>query len=192
MITKRKTSIMAISIALICAFVISSSSVMNVSAAEPPPELVGVGFNDNYELTDIPISIIIEFTWTENTFQKMYWVRLYYNINDPTVDLQYFLEYEWNGLSGEANKRPTLITLTFTASHYLEEGDTVYFKIGYEWGGNVGSHYNDFPTKLYKFKIRQDGFVEAQETRNMWLYIAAGVAVVVIVLTYILVKRRRR
>ena len=175
---------------LICLFMISFGT--NTSAAA---DLIydGVDFDSKIEAQNLPIKVTVKFIWgTGPSVQTMNYVWLDYDIKPDIVEGEFRVEYKSPILWVEYD-RPTSVILTIPAGD-LDENDTVYFKISYQYDKFGEKDIIERPSRVHKVNIYCEGGIAEEEGDQMILYIILGsaAAIVLIALFVMYTIRRRR
>ena len=187
--TKRKTKIAILSIAFMCLFVLSFS--LGTQAAD---DLVydEVSFDSKIEVQELPIVVSVKFIWgTGASVQKLDYVWLDYDTQKGIIEGKYRVTYDC--FAEGIDLRPTLVLMTIPEGN-LDEGDTIYFKISYQWDKFGEQNMIVRPDEVHKVEILHEGAIEEEAEQNLIIYIVLGSAgaVVLIALSVMYTIRRRR
>ena len=187
---KRKTKTILFSTMLICLFAISFS--LGTKAAV---DLIydGVSYENQIEVQNLPIEVSVLFIWgTGASVQSLDYVHLDYDTQKDIVEGLYRVSY--NPLDDILNydPRPEIVSLTIPEGN-LDENDTVYFRIIYQWDKFGEKNIVEKPSRVHKVDILYQGEIADQEKDDRILYICLGSAgaVVLIVLALIYTRKRR-
>ncbi len=185
--TKRKTKIALLSIVFMCLFIISFGT--SIKAADPMT-YEGVDYSSKIEVQDLPIKIGVKFQWYPGvSTQRLDYVWVDYDIKKDIIREEYRLECVCL-LEGS---RPTTVHFTIPSGNF-KAGDTVYFKISYQWDKSGSQNMLVEIDTTYSVEIYEEGGIEEEAERDLILYIilgSAGAVVLIGLFVIYSIKRRR-
>ncbi|MCG3255995.1 MAG: hypothetical protein KAU62_07915 [Candidatus Heimdallarchaeota archaeon] len=189
--TKRKTKTILFSTMLICLFILSFS--LGTKAAV---DLIydGVSYANQIEVQNLPIEVSVLFIWgTGASVQSLDYVHLDYDTQKDIVEGLYRVSYDPLDDILNYDPRPEIVSLTIPEGN-LDENDTVYFKIIYQWYKFGESNIIEKPSKVHKVDILYQGEEADIKEDQTTLYIILGScgAVVLIALSVMYTIRRRK
>ena len=187
---KRKTKTILFSTMLICLFILSFS--LGTKAAV---DLIydGVSYANQIEVQNLPIEVSVLFIWgTGASVQSLDYVHLDYDTQKDIVEGLYRVSYDPLDDILNYDPRPEIVSLTIPEGN-LDENDTVYFKIIYQWDKFGKKNIIEKPSRVHKVDILYQGELadQAQDDRILYICLGSAGAVVLIVLALIYTRKRR-